>query len=485
MAGSLFFLANFIFSCCLLILVLVGLFPELLASAVGPTGHNLQRVVHLLLTFLAIPLFVTILFKNSSRMRSLPSFSIALTALIFLISLSASSFMAAFSLRSFQEVGAYASILLLTVVFAEAFRVVGRWVLLGIVIGVCIVVTGRFLAFLVSGYMEGGFSSRGPIIDGFSNVRSFNHIQPCLIFGLLVAHKEFRSRNKNLFDAGVLFLLVFQWVLVWYSLGRGVVVGMVGGAVFVLVCGIFLNSKESVRHFLLLFFLVLVSLTTYYVLISALPEFIGSTWPGGRATTYATRLHADSSGRLELWMDSFQAIGKSPLWGVGGQGFFLIDSKFDFGSAHNIVINIAVEFGLISVVILLVSALLVFRICLMDLFINRNNSELVLIAGSLCSMVIYSSFSGVFLSPYSQIFVALFAGAYLSFGRLNEAHTHWKSRTLVAVAPLCVIAVLLASLFVLTGFGDLLLNSDGIKSCLYANYMCYPRFWLNGDFWSL
>ncbi len=460
-------------SLCLLISIQPGRFPFF-----GPTGHNLQRAIELALIFSSLLFLLAGNFRSrviSLLMRTPSTYIFSIIGLMLI--LMASSIYSDFPLRSFQESGLYTGLLLFAVGIACVFQVVPRDFARYFCLAFATVLSFNLLFMILVGFSFPATLSASPMVVGFSNIRSFNHVQAILIPVVYVIYYEASLRRVIRVQAFCFSILVCQWVLLFYTQGRGVFLALTIGFWLYFVC--YQKNVFSWRR------LIVVSPIGTVVFGFVVYWLLFIVWPEAEFQADSLIDRADS-GRLYLWGVSVLSIMENPLFGVGGQGFVTIleEGREPHGSAHNFILNFGVEFGLVA------SGVVGFLwVRLAQAFYSDGrecNGLSRWIALPLLTSIIYSMVTGVFLSPLSQFFSAVLVGLYWS-GSVAKIPSDGVVFSGAVVHRLAIAVFLtLASLMALTSLAvsavDVFFSGDSITFCLRENLRCFPRFWLNGDF---
>lgn len=447
-------------------------------ALVGPTGHNLQRLAELVIVVLAL----LMLCQRKCRYRAVfllsnvrPFYIWIAFSLFFVMMFSGA--VADYGLRSLQDAGLYAGLLLLVIVFASVFLITPNhaiWIFCLLIAGV---LSLRLLLMISVAISHPSIFDGNPMISGFSNIRSFNHVQGFLIPALLAGFFRFYEDKKR--GLAILFfvMLTVQWGLLFYTKGRGILLALVlGFSIFLLFYG---NWGHKLRQAVA----GVSSLTIGFVFYWFVFVVWASLYGGEASGNYVDRLTLDDAGRFQLWGLALQSILKNPWLGVGGQGYFLLGASPPFGSAHNFILNFAVEYGVLAA-----SLVVVLWVCFAKAFyragVKHNDLAIGWLALPLLIAIIYSFLTGMFLSPLSQLMTALFLGAFWAQWYRFYPSTSCvnRDRKLASAVRWLLLLTFLVSLpYVVLTASDVLLHRDKLTNCL-GKEVCYPRFWLDGDY---
>lgn len=431
----------------------------------GETGHNHQRSIEFFLIFSSLLAFTL----ASCRVYALETFrnfspldTFLLSVIVILV-----FWGAIFSedyWRSFQEAGRMGGLLILALTLSwcgegRALRLGLEWLLIGIAVIFLIRLFVVFIVLLGSSDMQVTHT----LIDGFSHKRSFNHVQafvvPFLYFRILVG----RVGGRHLWAISI--LIVSQWIWLFYSQGRGVFLAIS----VVLTLYVFRLSKGKLRDSFIVLTPLLAGFVIYYCM------FI--VWR--YSPVVSDVIARGSSGRLDIWLMSLKSLLSNPVLGVGGQGFSNAVEGVSFGSAHNFILNCAVEYGLP------VATIFAFWIVRFYSFFWRVQGASFFKIGDvlvLAAPLLYSFFTGMFLSPlssilFSFILASCFCGVRKEGAALGAYRSNWRrGHSAVAALLFAMVASYLAVTLV-----DIVVFRESLSSCL-SEKRCFPRFWLNGDF---
>lgn len=394
----------------------------------------------------------------------------ALLALVML-----SSLFAAYPLRSFQVLGLLCALALVGTVLWIDMRHLSRssWAL--IISMVFLIVTlmlaisfASYLAVFIQYPANFHLGARERWIPHFSNPRFFNHVQlwciPLASWCLAMMWKSHR------WIAGCLWLsLTFWWLLLFFTLGRGILWAFALSLIF--IC--FLNFRKTSTFAIPVLTTSFAGALLYSLLFIMLPSSIY----GDAGYEYVERISdLGDSGRLRLWSVAFELAVGHPVLGVGLQHYGQYSGGV--GHAHNMWLNWAAELGVISMMaVVAVAGWLAKKIygaCRTD---DTGMTSFVLWQFS--SAVIYSSFTGLWITPLSQLLMVFSLIWYIKHLETyrstlaEESRGSWTSWLVLAVLianALCMVSVSLH---------DVLMKPNLLVSREWINN---PGFWINGDF---
>tara|TARA_Y100001951_G_scaffold28207_1_gene22000 strand:+ start:2132 stop:3553 length:1422 start_codon:yes stop_codon:yes gene_type:complete len=456
------YLFSFLFIFLGFVLLLLSVFPVAHPFFVVPGYHNQQRVAEIAL---AIGVLLS-LFCRGSRESSYAfvSSSFGPFVIVFLVVaccwLLFSSFISGYVGQGVQELGRYAAAFSVYIYCCVNFiKKSGwsRWVyFFWLFTGTLISISAIVIIFV------GFFSGDGlkPFVPGFSQIRSLNHFQVFFVPFFAAAY-FYASRVEVLV---ILIVLTAHWFLVFYSGGRGILLGLLVSHLYLYFLSIHWDISR-LRRFLPVLSLILGVCIFLCIRLSFAAESGGGV--GGF-------LERGDSGRFRLWSVALTAFSENFVFGVGGQGFGRLNSGFPENSAHSFPFNVAAEYGIFGFSIVLIFYYYTLKNILRQGIDGRDHLALSARA-SIVGALVYSLFTGIFLSPVST-FLAPFVFA-MAFSKLKAPpvfrEVHYRSVFLLTMTWFLGVCFVALSLY------DLVVNYGAIGAC-YDGIRCGPRMWLNG-----
>lgn len=239
------------------------------------------------------------------------------------------------------------------------------------------------------------------LVAGFDNPRWLAQFQAISLPVLAMVVASCSTRPKQ---AGAFLVLSLWWFVAIIQGSRGVCVSM-GVTMLLFAC------FRQARWWSLLQLKAIIAGSVFWALLVLVlvPLFdIPVNFD------LAGRLSFRSAGRVEIWLFAIERIGQNPLWGLGPMSFQA--SPVYGGHPHNALIQIAYEWGLPALLVLLGAgctlAVMVWRRCdNRALWENVAHSHMVtVLMASLLSASIDAMVSGVIVMPYSQMWLAIVIG---------------------------------------------------------------------------
>lgn len=129
-----------------------------------------------------------------------------------------------------------------------------------------------------------------------------------------------------------------------------------------------------------------------------------------------------SSGRVELWQATISYIAQRPLTGYG----YLPNKSLEglsYGSAHNIILDYWLWFGLIIGTIVLLSAVLLWAIAF-SVFLKANNHYISALFCVVTTLLAYSMISGPYARTFPLLIFAVSSGVLLGFRSSKDKLTN-------------------------------------------------------------
>lgn len=308
-----------------------------------------------------------------------------------------------------------------------------------------------------------------------SNRRVFGQVAsmviPLLAFPLLVS-PTFRVPRKALY-----LLLAVWWMLAIASGTRGTWLAL-ALSTFILAVFAWRNVvpwlRVQARG-------LLVGLVLYGLLFVWLPAWM---LPDALVENRLAGL-TDLTGRAELWAVAMSRIIEHPWLGVGPMHLAAIPGLFG-AHPHNVVLQLAAEWGIPAALALLLAAGYAMVRLLMTLRGLADTPLLACLAAGLLAAGAQAMVDGVVVMPYTQLWLALVAGWAMGVclrgrtmrsPRAEFTHENLRmSRVLVSLAMLFALALLIRGVF-----PEMLYRVEATKAYLDAGHNGIPpRYWQVG-----
>ena len=312
----------------------------------------------------------------------------------------------------------------------------------------------------------------------YSNIRYFNQIQSWLFFLLIIPILYWKKKN-NLFYFTSFGVLSFWWLLLFASECRGTLLSVFLASIIIF----FTFRKNSKNIFTTQFISFATGISLYF--LSIFFNFITSE--SSKKLALAT-IDTDSNGRLILWKKSLSAIAQNPFLGIGPMHYAHDVPKIS-SSPHNLFFQISSEWGVISACIVLLVIFIFLKRWVQQFYLHTHNQDKNLycypiLFATFLSAFIHSFFSGIFISPNSQVILSGVVG--LMFGIYNrQAEDRNNNKFISLKCKICVYSVIILSCSIV--IYTLLKDTPNLKDW-NTNYMTTyedflrPRFWAQGKF---
>ena len=240
----------------------------------------------------------------------------------------------------------------------------------------------------------------------FAAPRNFNQIQ-ILLIPLMSMLCVLSSGWKRILPFGCLVLLAF-FVLV--SGGRGILLAWASVFVVIMVIG---RAKYVPMAFWQLSALA-IGFLLYYLLI------LNVTFPTSQvdvaSVTALERVSDGSNGRFILWQAAWDFIKQNPFFGIGPQHY--IYQAGMTATPHNLLFTIGSEWGMVALICISVVIAYAFLLWSWRLLTRSNGDDEhhikeIGLFSALLGALVYSMFSSVQITPFSQTVLFIVIGLAL------------------------------------------------------------------------
>jgi O-antigen ligase len=311
-----------------------------------------------------------------------------------------SSLMGGHWLWSLTELATFCGLFLLAL-FTASFVAQRGWaapVILKLAIFISVALTAKFLVSIVSAISFELPLYPQALMSGFDNIRFFGQFQTMTI-PLMVAIPVLFARGKG---CGALMgvVLVASWFVCIIGGTRGSWVALVS------VMFLFFLMGAVWRHWALV---QVAALSVAIVLYLGMISFVSAELVSGGGG----RLVLSSSGRVELWSVALSGFLEKPFLGVGPMGFAALDYLHSY-HPHNVLLQLGYEWGGLALVVsLLVLGRLLWLVYKHEARrAEQPCMERVAVLASILAAGLHSLVSGVFVVPYTQLWLAVLVGVY-------------------------------------------------------------------------
>jgi len=311
-------------------------------------------------------------------------------------------------------------------------------------------------------------------IPSFSNPRFFSQ---CFIWILPLLSLVVEKRKNKIVSAFLYVVLTLAWCLAFVTDSKGMLISL---ATSIMITAL-LYRKDSINWIM----------KTMLAAIIGFMLFLALSFFANNSATYST-FNDSTSSRLILYKIAWLLIKASPFIGVGPMHYAfythqILEQHPRLALAahpHNSVLLIAAEWGIPAALILLIT--LSYGFTRWISYTKKRSSTItthVALTASLIAGMVYSLFSGVFVSPLSQLagcfIIGWMIGIYFKSTALKNAPYRYQ-KLLACIALLCFVAFLATGIFPMVTY----LQHSEINWVLthLKNKTLHPRFWQQGFF---
>lgn len=338
------------------------------------------------------------------------------------------------------------------------------------------------LLIVCATYFAGGRLNRAELFVGYDNYRFFNHVQTAALPLSVLAVSVAPARSR-------------RWALAWCAaiggfallfaiMGRGTLVGMAVGAAAIAV----MFGARALPLLRKLGVAACGGLLGYAMLFWALPLLLGA--PPGLADGYYDARVGSIEMRLYLWRIALSYIEQAPWLGIGPM-HYAHHPTGDAAHPHNIYLQIAAEWGLPALAILLWLGAVLMRRLATAVSRCADARERDCGMGLLFACVaiaVDGLFSGNFVMPVSQVWTAFTVGWALAWLRWHEPIdvsapaqpvTPWSPARIVALG------LLVSQLWLAAVIAPEVRKLDEVVQQAmdrFPSATMNPRFWSHGWF---
>jgi O-antigen ligase len=338
------------------------------------------------------------------------------------------------------------------------------------------------LILIVMTYLVGQRPIRVELFIGYDNYRFFNHVQtaalPLAILAVTVAPRRTWLRGVAWFAAIGGFALLFTIA------GRGTMVGIAVGAVAVGV----IFGRVSFATLRNLAIAAALGLVLFMMLFFFLPLLTGAT-PGLSEGHYDSRL-GSVEVRFFLWRIAQSYIEQAPWLGIGPMHY----AHFPTGDAahpHNIYLQIAAEWGMPMLVLVIAVGALTLRrlvVAVRQCTETRERDCGIGLFLACAAIAVDGLFSGNFVMPVSQVWIAFTFGwamAWLAGQDRNELAKPSQGVGGISMKRIAIFGLLVSQIWLGWNVWPEVIHLDEhVRRTMdrVPTAVMNPRFWSHGWF---
>ena len=322
---------------------------------------------------------------------------------------------------------------------------------------------------------------RWELFAGYSNFRFFNHVQTVFLPLLVIASLDealSRSMRRVAFSSAALNV-----AFILFTAARATTAGLlIGCAIAALLCD--KAGRNWSRRFLQI---AVMGALIYGLVYVVLPSVAGL-----RSDVSTAELAANQQSvglRFQLWRLAIGYALQSPWFGIGPMHYAHFPNS-EAAHPHNFSLQLAAEWGIPFFVLLAVGAAYALYRAIRLTRAAVEPRRAMIGAGlivSFAATLVDSNFSGNFVMPMSQTWIALMLGWLAAWMRGEQ--TWGRVRTWVAqpwmlfAAATAAVLITLFPLWVIRNqVTDLPGYLDQVRASIVRNDHDSPRFWSHGWF---
>jgi putative inorganic carbon (hco3(-)) transporter len=315
------------------------------------------------------------------------------------------------------------------------------------------------------------------LCNGFSNTRFYGQFltwtMPFTI-GALAVNKHYPYRKA------IAFLLLIEWGFEFLTLNRSFIVAM--AATLPAVWWVNRPQFNAYANWLLLS--AGGGFAIYILMLHVVPGLLGID------VSYAVKFSSgrdvlDSSGRVQLWLDSAHLMMSHPWLGAGPMMTALDSTSKIASHPHNYILQLLAEWGVPFTLLLVVGA--TYGAIQWKKLINKTSIEIQLLAlpvtAALAAGAVAGLFDGLLVMPVSLTYMTLILASCAGIWRALTPNVHRRRFPWWAI-PILILPAIFTAVFAVNNWPRWLPNTtmtetmsgDGFK--LQAELL--PRFWSTG-----
>lgn len=441
-------------------------------------AHDISRIAQVVVCSITALVLAWGIFKYQPDEPVSGSLTLASTAALFLALLSV--WHAPDGSAAMRELAMFLGLISVAAVVARSRHEAQLEVLAVVAMAAALLNAGLVLLLMVSAVVRGDPLDLFSIVPGYDNPRFLNHVQTIML--PLSAIAAGPSLRRGEFSRLAWAAMALNFVLVFFAQGRATGLALLIASLSALL----LFGKSAVPLLLRLAIAAAVGLAIYVVLFVWVPSLLSvspNPWRGVGDTS-------SFQERLKLWRLAIEFLVREPWLGIGPMHFAHSLNPIA-AHPHNIYLQLASEWGL--PMLLGLSAWAAWAAWRMTRAIaaSGNTDQSTMGIALFCAVVaaaIDGIFSGNFVMPVAQVWIAFAAGWAIAWTRLNSRRArgpvgaHWP-RAVCAIGILFVFASQ-AWLWwsIAPEIADLQLHLERVSTRFSNGAPLTARFWSTGWF---
>lgn len=324
--------------------------------------------------------------------------------------------------------------------------------------------------------------ARAELFFGYDNYRFFNHVQTVCL--MLSAMATTIGSNKRTATVIVWIGLVTGLALLMISGGRATSLGLLIGTVAALVI-----SWKDARRLATHLCVALILSGLIFAALTLLPVFFGGPQPAG-FSKLALLTYDISNGRDYLWQLALQYIEKSPWFGIGPMHYAHY-ANTKAAHPHSIYLQLAAEWGIpiLAICLAIAAAGLHQLSCTIRSCVDQEQRRFGIGLLAACvAVMIDGAFSGNFVMPISQMWIAFLIGMSIAWIRsqypqhMRKVPTKSSHRMALAVSTAIFLSQLWLVLSILPEAIHLHDHLENVSANLSLSPRSAARLWSEGWF---
>jgi O-antigen ligase len=444
------------------------------------SGHDAQRIVQLaLLAIAAVVVAAGCGVRQGGVGLHGRRFLVIVAALATLAALSVAN--AALPRAALLEAALAVALAIFAVGIARTASDFGTARMLAIPVAASLLFAAMVAVRYGAALVTGAALLREHLLPAYSNYRFFNHVQTVTI-PLLLAASMAEPSNCGLRRWAVVALIA-EFCLLFFTGGRATMLGL---ALAAFAAGVALRGAAA--PWLLRFAATAAAgAAAYALLFVAVPMALGLSRDFFAADT-VTRSELGVGGPREyLWGLAWQYVRESPWLGIGPM-HYAHRINVEAAHPHNVYLQLAAEWGIPFAAIVLALAVSGWLRLVRAAHAGTGDADRALgisLAAIGVAVAVDGTFSGNFVMPMSQLWIAFAVGLAIAYVRAaNGAHALPAARPAQgarwAIVALCAGSQVATAQGIWPEIRDVNAHVDRVRAEIVHNVVDNPRIWSHG-----
>jgi len=324
---------------------------------------------------------------------------------------------------------------------------------------------------------------REHLLPAYSNYRFFNHVQAVTI-PLILAAATVGTIRMGL-RRWAMFALVLEFCLLHFTGGRATMAAL--GIAAIAVAAVF--RREALRWVVRLGLAAALGAALYLLLFNAIPLLLGLPRDFFATDVVERSGTGVGSQREYLWSLAWQYIRESPLLGIGPM-HYAHRVNAEAAHPHNVYLQLAAEWGVPFAVLVIALAAVgwmrLLRAASASVGAGDRAIGVSLVAAGV-AIAVDGMFSGNFVMPMSQLWIAFAIGLSIAYvrsaapalpaaGALAQPAARWGPVALCALSQIAIWQGVWPEIL------DVNAHVDRVRAEIVHNVVDNPRIWSHGWF---